>query len=111
LRHHARRVKESKDVIKDKGLTQEWIADKIHVPIGTFKNWLTRRTYPNAKQIVEIGLLLDTSAEYLVNGTEREDLATEERQLVSAFRVLSKCEQEHIICTVEAWKQKFKAYS
>jgi transcriptional regulator with XRE-family HTH domain len=100
-----------KDTIKDKDLTQEWIAAKIHVPIGTFKNWLTRRTYPNAKQIVEIGHLLDTSAEYLVTGTERENLAIEERRLVSAFRALSKCEQEHIICTIEAWTRKFKAYS
>jgi transcriptional regulator with XRE-family HTH domain len=100
-----------KDAIKDKDLTQERIAAKIHVPIGTFKNWLTRRTYPNAKQIVEIGRLLDKSAEYLVTGTEREKLAAEERRLVSDFRALSKCEREHIICMIEAWKKKFKAYS
>jgi transcriptional regulator with XRE-family HTH domain len=100
-----------KDTIKNKDLTQERIAAKIHVPIDTFKNWLTRQTYPNAKQIVDIGHLLDTSAEYLVTGTEHENLATEERRLVSAFRALSKCEQEHIICTIEAWTRKFKAYS
>jgi transcriptional regulator with XRE-family HTH domain len=98
-----------KDTIKDKDLTQERIAARIRVPVGTFKNWLARRTYPNAKQIVEIGRLLNTSAEYLVNGTEREKLTVEERRLVSAFRALSKCEQEHIICTIEAWTRKFKA--
>jgi transcriptional regulator with XRE-family HTH domain len=100
-----------RDTIKDKDLTQEWLAQKIGVPTGTFKNWLTRQTYPNAKQIVEIGRLLDASAEYLVTGTEYENLAAEERRLVSAFRALSKCEQEHIICTIEAWTRKFKACS
>jgi transcriptional regulator with XRE-family HTH domain len=100
-----------KDTIKDKDFTQERIAAKIHVPIGTFKNWLTRRTYPNARQIVEIGHLLDTSVEYLITGTEREKLTSEERQLVSAFRALSKCEQEHIICTINTWVLKFKSYS
>jgi transcriptional regulator with XRE-family HTH domain len=100
-----------KDTIKDKDLTQERIAAKIHVPIGTFKNWLTRRTYPNARQIVEIGHLLDTSVEYLITGVERENITAEERRLVSAFRALSKCEQEHIVCTIEAWTCKFKAYS
>lgn len=99
-----------KDAIKDKDLTQEWIAVKIHVPIGTFKNWLTRRTYPNAKQIVEIAHLLDTSAEYLVTGTENESLAIEERRLVMAFSALSKYEREHIFCTIDAWSRKFKAH-
>jgi transcriptional regulator with XRE-family HTH domain len=100
-----------RDTIKDKDLTQEWLAQKIGVPIGTFKNWLARKTYPNAKQIVEIGRLLDTSAEYLVTGTEHENLIAGERRLVSAFRALSKCEQEHIVCTIEAWARKFKSYS
>jgi transcriptional regulator with XRE-family HTH domain len=97
-----------KDTIKDKDLTQEWIAGKIHVPIGTFKNWLTRQTYPNAKQIVEIAHLLDTSAEYLVTGAEHENLTAEERRLVSTFRGLSDCEKAHIACTIEAWSRKFR---
>jgi transcriptional regulator with XRE-family HTH domain len=97
-----------KNLIKDKDLTQEWIARKIHVPIGTFKNWLTRETYPNARQIVEIARLLDTSAEYLVTGTERGNLTENERRLVAEFRLLSKCEQEHIAVTIEAWMRRFK---
>jgi transcriptional regulator with XRE-family HTH domain len=98
-----------RDTIKDKDLTQEWVAQKIGVPIGTFKNWLTRQTYPNAKQIVEIGHLLDTSAEYLVTGVERGNLTEDERQLLANFRLLSKCEQEHISVTIEAWIRRFKA--
>lgn len=100
-----------KDAIKDKDLTQEWIARKIRVPIGTFKNWLTRKTYPDAQQIVDIAKLLGTSAEYLVTGAERGILDEEERRMITAFRHLSKCEREHIAFTAEAWTRRFKPRS
>ena len=54
-----------KNEIKAKNTTQEWIAGKIDVPFGTFRKWLTRRTYSNLKQGTEIAKLLETSAEYL----------------------------------------------
>jgi transcriptional regulator with XRE-family HTH domain len=94
-------------IIKDGGLTQERIARKIRVPIGTFKNWLTRETFPNAEQIVDIAKLLNTSAEYLVTGEER-NLIEDERRLLSGYRQLSKYEQEHIMIAVEAWVRRFK---
>jgi transcriptional regulator with XRE-family HTH domain len=97
-----------RDGIKDNDLTQEWIARKISVPIGTFKNWLTRRTFPDAQQIVEIAKLLNTSAEYLVTGAERENLTDDERGLLANYRKLSSCEQEHIALTVESWMRRFK---
>jgi transcriptional regulator with XRE-family HTH domain len=98
-----------KDGIKDSDLTQEWIARKIRVPIGTFKNWLTRQTYPNAEQIVEIAKLLNTSAEYLVTGTDRENLTEDERRLLGGFRQLSKYEQDHLAVTIDAWVRRFKS--
>jgi transcriptional regulator with XRE-family HTH domain len=100
-----------RDTLKGKDLTQEWLARKINVPIGTFKNWLTRGTYPNAQQVVDIAKLLNTSAEYLVTGSERGNLAEEERRLLANFRLLSKCEQEHITVTVETWTHRFKRNS
>jgi hypothetical protein len=97
-----------RDGIKDNDLTQEWIARKIRAPIGTFKNWLTRRTFPDAEQIVEIAILLHTSAEYLVLGTDKVNLTDNERSLLSNYRKLSGCDQEHITVTVESWVHRFK---
>ena len=49
-----------KDQIKAKNTTQEWIAAQIGVPFGTFRKWLTRKTYPDVKQGLEIAQLLET---------------------------------------------------
>jgi transcriptional regulator with XRE-family HTH domain len=82
--------------IKECGLTQDGIAKKLNVPIGTFKNWLLRQTYPDAREIIEIAKMLDTSAEYLVTGTDASKLSEEERHLLTSFRKLSKYDKEHI---------------
>jgi transcriptional regulator with XRE-family HTH domain len=100
-----------RETIKEKNLTQEWLARKIGVPIGTFKNWLTRETYPNARQIVSIARLLNTTVEYLVDGVEHGSFSEDERRLVVNYRLLSKCEQEHIAFTVESWTRRFKRHS
>jgi transcriptional regulator with XRE-family HTH domain len=92
-----------KTEIKEKNTTQEWISGKIGVPFGTFRKWLTRKTYPSIKQGVKIAELLDTSAEYLVNGYDREILSDEERKLVRDYRKLDKADQENIILAIGAW--------
>jgi transcriptional regulator with XRE-family HTH domain len=94
--------------IKERGLTQDGIAKKLKVPVGTFKNWLLRQTYPDAREIVEIAGLLGTSAEYLVTGTDAAKLSEEERRLVKNFRKLSKSEKDYIAITVDAWLNKPK---
>ena len=95
-----------KNEIKAKNTTQEWIAGKIGVPLSTFRKWMTRKTYPNLKEGVEIAKLLETSAEYLVTGTEREGLSNTERDLINAYRKLSSADQENVMLAVNAWVEK-----
>jgi transcriptional regulator with XRE-family HTH domain len=95
-----------KNEIKAKNTTQEWITGKIGVPLSTFRKWMTRKTYPNLKEGIEIAKLLETSAEYLVTGTEREGLNNTERNLISAYRKLSSADQENVILAVNAWVEK-----
>jgi transcriptional regulator with XRE-family HTH domain len=95
-----------KSEIKAKNTTQEWISDKIGVPFGTFRKWMTRKTYPNIKEGVEIAKLLETSVEYLVTGIEPEGLNDVERKLVSAYRKLSIGDQENVLLAVNAWAGK-----
>ena len=95
-----------KDAIKTQNTTQEWISGKIGVPFGTFRKWMTRKTYPNIKEGIEIAKLLETSAEYLVTGVNPEGLSEEEHYLVTAYRKLSPSDREKIILTMDAWNKK-----
>jgi transcriptional regulator with XRE-family HTH domain len=97
-----------KNEIKAKNTTQEWIARQIGVPFGTFRKWLTRRTYPNLKEGIEIAELLGTSAEYLVMGTEQEGLTKAEQKLVNVYRKLSLTDQENVLLAMNAWAGKYE---
>jgi len=95
-----------KNEIKAKNTTHEWIAGKIGVPLSTFRKWMTRKTYPNIKEGIEIAKLLETSAEYLVTGIEREGLNEAERKLIGAYRKLSSADKENTMLALNAWTEK-----
>jgi transcriptional regulator with XRE-family HTH domain len=98
-----------KNEIKEKNTTQEWISGKIGVPFGTFRKWLTRKTYPDIKEGVEIAELLNISAEYLVTGKDQDILSDEERKLLRDYRKLDKSDQENITLAIGAWLGKGKS--
>ena len=95
-----------KNEIKTKNTTQEWISGKVGVPLSTFRKWMTRKTYPNIKEGIEIAKLLETSAEYLVTGIEPEGLNDNERKLVAAYRKLGSENQENVLIAVNAWAMR-----
>lgn len=95
-----------KNEIKAKNTTQEWVACKIGVPLSTFRKWMTRKTYPTVKEGIELASLLDTSAEYLVMGTNPEGLSDEEKKLIRLYRRLSKADRENTMLAVAAWLGK-----
>jgi transcriptional regulator with XRE-family HTH domain len=95
-----------KNTIKAQNTTQEWIAGKLGVPFGTFRKWMTRKTYPNIKEGIELARLLESSAEYLVTGTDSGGLSDEERRLLNAYRKLSGADQENLSLALNAWLDK-----
>ena len=95
-----------KNEIKAKNTTQEWVSGKIGVPLSTFRKWMTRKTYPNIKEGIEIAKLLETSAEYLVTGIEPEGLKDAERKLLITYRKLSTADKKNAILAMEAWAEK-----
>jgi len=95
-----------KNEIKAKNTTQEWIAGQIEVPFGTFRKWMTRKTYPNLKEGTEIAKLLGVSAEYLITGIEPTDMEKTEQNLISAYRKLSSADKENVLLAVNAWVGK-----
>ena len=95
-----------KNEIKSKNTTQEWVACKIGVPFGTFRKWMTRKTYPDVKEGIEIAKLLNTSVEYLMTGIENEDLNDTERELILAYRKLNLADRENVLLAINAWLLK-----
>jgi transcriptional regulator with XRE-family HTH domain len=92
--------------IKAKNTTQEWISGKIGVPLSTFRKWMTKKTYPNIKEGVEIAKLLEISAEYLVTGIEPQCLSESEKKLMTAYRKLNSADKENTLLAVNAWAVK-----
>jgi hypothetical protein len=78
-----------KTMIRDNNTTQEWVANKIKVPFSTFRKWFTRKTYPDAKESVDIAKLLNTTVEYLVTGESPLCLNETEKKLIENYRQLS----------------------
>jgi len=95
-----------KNEIRTKNTTQEWIAGQINVPFGTFRKWMTRKTYPNLKEGTEIAKLLGVSAEYLITGTEPEGLDASERKLINMYRKLNTADKENTLLAMNAWAGK-----
>ena len=95
-----------KKEIKAKNTTQEWISRQIGVPFGTFRKWMTRKTYPNLKEGVEIAELLETSAEYLITGAYPQCMNDEEQRLLTEYRKLNSEDRENIIMAIDAWLKK-----
>jgi hypothetical protein len=54
--------------IKRLNTTQEWLSNKIGVPFGTFRKWISRETLPDANQAVLIAKELNTTVEELMDG-------------------------------------------
>ena len=95
-----------KKEIKAKNTTQEWIAGQIGVPFGTFRKWMTRKTYPNLMEGANIAKLLDVSVEYLTTGIEVENLNDSEKKLIAAYRKLCLADKENALLAVNAWAKK-----
>ena len=59
--------------------TQEWVARQIGVRADLFRRWLSRKTMPNADQVVGIAEALGTSVEYLVKGIRPTYLSSKDK--------------------------------
>jgi len=95
-----------KKEIRQKNTTQEWLAHKIGVPFGTFRKWMTRKTYPNIQEGIEIAKYLETTVEFLVTGIRSDELNSIEKKLINSFRKLNNNDKTNTILAVNAWADK-----
>lgn len=57
-----------KQRIKNLNTTQEWVAKKAGIGLGTFHGWIAKGVLPRADQAVSIAVALDSTLEYLILG-------------------------------------------
>jgi len=98
------------EILKEKNLTMADLSRHLNVGTSTVTNWKTRNTDPPAKMIPHICAFLGVSLEYLLTGEEENtvaqignnaDLSTDEADLLSYFRVLSRRNQRAILVQME----------
>jgi transcriptional regulator with XRE-family HTH domain len=62
-----------KKEIKLQNTTQEWVAKKADISFNTFQGWISKKIYPRVNEAVRIAAALNTSVEYLVRGTVKDN--------------------------------------
>lgn len=55
---------------REKGFTQNSIADVLGVSLGAYRNWEQGINYPDKDKIVKLTELLETTADYLLEQTD-----------------------------------------
>jgi len=65
--------KNVKNEIKSQNTTHEWVAKKAGISFNTFQGWISKAIYPRVNEAVRIAAALDTSVEYLVRGTVKDN--------------------------------------
>ncbi|MDR2543675.1 MAG: helix-turn-helix domain-containing protein [Treponema sp.] len=59
--------------IKSQNTTQEWVAQKSGISFNTFQGWMSKGLFPRVNEAVRIANSLNTSVEYLINGSVQTD--------------------------------------
>jgi transcriptional regulator with XRE-family HTH domain len=68
--------KNVKKEIKLQNTTQEWVAKKAGISFNTFQGWISKAICPRVNEAVRIASALDTSVEYLLRGTKKNNART-----------------------------------
>ena len=65
---------------KEKGLSQEEVADRLNVSRQTISKWETGQSTPDFDKILPICELYEISSDELLTGKKKEELAKEEKE-------------------------------
>lgn len=56
-----------KEILREKGLKQLYVAEKMGVSIVTFSNWVTGKSHPSKKHLEKLSEVLDVPQKELMN--------------------------------------------
>jgi len=89
-----------KNEIKSQNTTQEWVAKNSGVSFNTFQGWISKGIYPRVNEAIRIANSLNTSVEYLANGSVQDN----QNPIGIIYQHLPKI-QEHLEYIKEAVKE------
>jgi transcriptional regulator with XRE-family HTH domain len=90
-----------KKEIKKQNTTQEWLARKAEIPLGTLKQQIHHKRTPDVLQAFAIAEALEVPIEYLATGHYPTGLTPAEQQLVKMYRRMNDRARKMILKQVE----------
>ncbi len=85
---------------KQKGFTQEYIADRLNVTRQAVSKWEQDQTSPDTWNLIELAKLLDTTVEYITLGEQETQLPPPTPTKTYCGKSCEDCEQKNILdCT------------
>ena len=87
-----------KDLRKEKGITQEQLAEKLGVSGRTISRWETGKNMPDISLLVEIAEFFDVSIPEIIKGERKsENMKEETKEVVETMSDYAKAEKEQLI--------------
>ena len=87
-----------KDLRKDKGITQEQLAEELGVSGRTISRWETGKNMPDISLLVEIAEFFDVSIPEIIKGERKsENMKEETKEVVETMSDYAKAEKEQLI--------------
>ena len=87
-----------KDLRKEKGITQEQLAEKLGVSGRTISRWETGKNMPDISLLVEIAEFFDVSIPEIIKGERKsENMKEETKEVVETISDYAKAEKEQLI--------------
>ena len=87
-----------KDLRKEKGITQEQLAEKLGVSGRTISRWETGNNMPDISLLVEIAEFFDVSIPEIIKGERKsENMKNETKEVAETMSDYAKAEKEQLI--------------
>lgn len=90
-----------KDLRKEKGITQEQLAEELGVSGRTISRWETGSNMPDISLLVEIAEFFDVSIPEIIKGERKsEDMKEETKEVAETMSDYAKAEEEHLVKSI-----------
>ncbi|MGN0169463.1 MAG: helix-turn-helix domain-containing protein [Lachnospiraceae bacterium] len=90
-----------KELRKEKGLTQEQMAEKLNVSGRTISRWETGKNMPDISLLTEIAELYEVSIPEIINGERKSENMNEEvRETAEVMATYANSEKENMIKSI-----------
>ena len=99
-------VERINEICEKKGIVRKKIAQDLDIADNSFSTWSARGTIPAADIALKIAKYLNVSLEWLITGTEPEELRLEEREILEKWNSLEEGQKETVTILLNALSEQ-----